>query len=149
MGERILMPTEGRVEGVFAKADPWIQYDTDIERAGPMAEFLHIRAILYARRNLRDGTVPKQALGEIGDGIPAAKRHADLLVLNGLWIDEKNQWRIRNWAKWNLTGEQRKSHSRERSSSGKLGMHSRWHSPDRPVPKCQYCQEKGWIIIDI
>jgi len=139
------MTTPGRVDGIFQKIDPWITDDPDITNAGPLAELLYIRALLYIRRNLRDGDIPKRCLGEIGDGIPSYKKHAQALINTGLWIDTGQTWQIRNWTKWNITGEERNQISKDKSDSGKLGMHTRWHTSDKPKKGCQYCEQRGWL----
>jgi len=142
------MTTPGRVDGIFQKIDPWITDDPDIATAGPLAELLYIRGLLYIRRNLRNGDIPKRCLGEISDGIPAAKKHAGTLVKTGLWIDNGTTWAIRNWDKWNTTKEERDEISRQRSISGNNGAHSRWHSRKKPNIDCTRCQDAGWLVKD-
>lgn len=138
------MSATGRRKGVFQKVDPWMQYDPDIMEAGATAEFIHRRGLDLVRRNLTDGTIRKVSLPELAEGIPHPARHVNALVAVGIWIDEGDTWRIRNWEKWNLTAAERESRAEERAAQGKRGMHARWHDEERPSSTCNICQELGW-----
>jgi len=142
------MAAEERVEGIFQKLDPWMCEDPDIVKVGPMAELLDIRGFCFCRRRMRDGTIPKYAIGEVARGISSPARYVRALVEAGLWIDEGDYWRVRNWGKWNMLAEQRKARSTERAESGKRGAHAKWHTQAKPKCGCSYCAENGWLDDD-
>jgi hypothetical protein len=133
---------------IFQKIDPWINDDDGIREAGGMAKYLYIEGLLYVRRNIngRDGVIPKYALGEIGKDIPARDKHAKTLVRLGLWIDSKDCWEVRNWAKWNKTEDERRALSEQKRASGRKGAHAKWHSADKSEAGCRWCVEKGWVM---
>ncbi|MDR2930903.1 MAG: hypothetical protein LBV06_08395 [Propionibacteriaceae bacterium] len=118
--------------------------DPDIAAVGAMGEFLYIRALLLIRRNRSYGRIPKRSLGDFGDGIPNARKHAQSLVEVGLWIDEGSYWLVRNWDKWNMTQAEVDQRSEQRREAGRLGGHNSKHSSENPSTRCALCWKQGW-----
>jgi len=129
---------------IFQKLDPWLPEDERIMAVGPQAELLYIRGLLYIRRGLREGDIPKYALGEVGHSIARVKYCAQQLVDVGLWDDCGATWRVHQWVKWNMTRDERTERSLVRQQAGKISGHKRYHSVDNPSPTCDYCKKEGW-----
>jgi len=137
---------------IFQKIDPWMADDPDIAKAGPLADCLHYRALVYCRRNLTN-KVPKRCFPEVSYGFPergdgSAKKILASFLESGLWIwrEEEGCWEIRNYyKKYNMTEDAIKERSKELSKNGSRGMHNRWHSPDNPNPDCSCCVKEGWV----
>ena len=129
---------------IFQKIDPKLPEDPAILAVGPLGELLYIRGLLHARQLLSEGRIIKFNLGSIAHGINSPSKHARDLVDAGLWIDDGDTWIIRNWAKWNMTEDERKDRSKERANSGRRGAHTKWHTAEKPGSNCQYCEAEGW-----
>jgi hypothetical protein len=72
---------------------PWVRLDDGfadhpkVERAGPLAGWLHVVAMCYCARHLTDGRVPKVKARRLAD-IPQPARHIAALVEAGLWHED-------------------------------------------------------------
>lgn len=98
--------------GSYAPLSAHYYKDDAIADAGPMAELLYVRGLAFCADVLSDGFISETQLARfVGVGIPAVKKHAERLVLVGLW--EKAEpglfggegcgYIVAAWAKWNLT----------------------------------------------
>lgn len=72
-------------EMVWARFDDRYSESPKIEKAGPWAELLDMRAIIYSARNETDGLITRSALSRIGVGIPKPTTRAQTLVDVGRW----------------------------------------------------------------
>jgi hypothetical protein len=70
----------------WVKLDDGFADHPKIERAGPLAAWLHVVAMCYCARHLTDGIVPKSKAKRLAD-IPSVGRHIAALVDAGLWED--------------------------------------------------------------
>jgi hypothetical protein len=81
---------------------PWVRLDEGfadhpkIERAGPMAAWLHVVAICYCNRHLTDGRIPKAKARRLAD-IPTPDKHIKALVDAGLWDDEGDDYIVHDF----------------------------------------------------
>lgn len=66
----------------------WVRLDDQfadspkLERAGPVAGWLHVAALCYCARHLTDGVIPREKAARL---IPSAGRHIKALVREGVW----------------------------------------------------------------
>jgi hypothetical protein len=76
---------------------PWVRLDDGfadhpkVERAGPLAGWLHVVAMCYCARHLTDGRVPKVKARRLAD-IPQPTRHIAALVEAGLWHEDGDDY---------------------------------------------------------
>lgn len=97
--------------GSYAPLSAHYYKDDAIAEAGPMAELLYVRGLAFCADVLSDGFISDMQLARfVGVGIPTPRKHAERLVIVGLW--EKAQqdhiagFQVKAWAKWNLTKAQ-------------------------------------------
>lgn len=117
--------------GSYAPLSAHYYKDDAVAEAGPMAELLYVRGLAFCADVLSDGFISEvQLVRFVGVGIPQARKHAERLVLVGLW--EKAEpglfgsdgagYVVKAWAKWNLTKAQIQAKQRrdaERKGDGK------------------------------
>lgn len=94
--------------GSYAPLSAHYYKDDAIADAGPMAELLYVRGLAFCADVLQDGYISEtQLMRFVGVGIPAPKKHAERLLLVGLWEkaerDGSTGYEVVSWAKWNLT----------------------------------------------
>lgn len=79
--------------------------------AGPMAELLDVRGMLYAAQRETDGFIPRHQLRLISYGIPAPSRRAAELVRVGRWSEDfdGNGWWIHDFLEYNPSHEEREA----------------------------------------
>lgn len=104
----------------------WARFDdsyTDnpkIREAGPWAELLDMRAIIYCARYDTDGRLTSTALNLIRHGIPRHVEKVDRLVTVGRWMtDPGGGWQIRGFLDHNPSRAERadmKARGRERQA---------------------------------
>lgn len=97
--------------GSYAPLSAHYYKDDAIAEAGPMAELLYVRGLAFCADVLSDGFISETQLKRyVGVGIPTPPKYAERLVLVGLWEkaeqDHSTGYRVRAWAKWNLTKAQ-------------------------------------------
>lgn len=101
--------------GSYAPLSAHYYKDDAIAEAGPMAELLYVRGLAFCADVLSDGFISDMQLTRfVGVGIPNPRKHAERLVLVGLWEkaepdllgSEGTGYVVRAWAKWNLTKAQ-------------------------------------------
>lgn len=126
-----------KIPSEFVPLDVNMAHDGAIRAAGPMAELLFVRGLMYARRTKSLGRLPRYDLPVYGVGIPAVAKHAAALVREGLWVAEDDGWRIRSWDRWNPASS-RKAQAKQ-SRGGSLGNHNRWHVNGTPRAGCEFC----------
>ena len=93
---------------LYAQIDCDMPRDERVLEAGPMAELLYIRCVLFGRENLTDGHVTRARLPFVAVGIDNACAHMSTLVAVGLMVETAHGWCIPEhvWVKRNPTGEQ-------------------------------------------
>lgn len=128
---------------LFVPLDVEYAADDKLAEAGPLAELLYIRALCFAKRNVKsDGEFSATQLAHFAVGIPLPKKHADALVGTGAWEATPKGWRIAGWLKHNKSGDEIATQQAIASELGIKGNHERWHiGPDgKPNAKCKLCQ---------
>jgi hypothetical protein len=87
---------------VWARFDDRYSDSPKIEAAGPWAELLDMRAIIYAAGNLTDGLITRTALTKISAGIPSPLKKAQILVDVGRWdVNPGGGWLIHSFLTYN------------------------------------------------
>lgn len=108
---------------IFAKVDVKLRDHVRAHKAG-VAMSTWLWALLYVREQETDGVVPDIALRLAWAGEKEARRHADALVLVGLWEVHEDGWRICRYDVKNETREaiaSRRKDTRERVSKFRNG----------------------------
>jgi hypothetical protein len=112
-----------------------VNYDLDvaIRKAGPMAELLFVRSLVWSKRTRSCGFVSRWDVDAVGIGLRSCTKLAESLVTHGLWEVVEDGWRIRSWERWNSSEE-------AISAGGKVGNHRRWHvKAGKFDPDCEFC----------
>lgn len=87
---------------VWARFDDCYSESPKVEAAGPWAELLDMRAIIYCARNETDGLVTPTALSKISTSIPNPKARALRLVEVGRWKpNDHGGWWIHDFLDYN------------------------------------------------
>lgn len=121
--------------------------DPDIRRAGAEAEHLYIRSLAHAKAGQTDGFIGDFDLPIVAVGMKNAAKRANSLVRVGLWIEVNGGWEIRNWAKWNMTGEEIRTDKVKKREAAIATNHQRWHVDKGVIDqKCGHCN--GSIIAE-
>ena len=81
------------------------------------AETLYIRALGYIKGQRTDGYIPAAALPHLKPQSRTLKRDAKALVSAGLWELEGDGYRVRSWARWNLTNAEQDDLSQKRKKA--------------------------------
>ncbi len=130
----------------WARVDDNYPDHPKILAAGPLAELLDVRGIIYCARHETDGFIHTNALHNLGIGIPAAKRRAAKLVEVGRWEVVDDGWMVHDFLEFHPSKAQ-KAHDREiarlRSEMYRNGLAKAVR--DRDGDSCQYCAvEVNW-----
>lgn len=85
--------------------------------AGADGKLLHLAALCYCQAHTTDGVIPKGIVPSLVLAAPAKKSTVHRLVSGGLWLDEGDHFRVKDWHDWNDPKEQvdaRKARERKR-----------------------------------
>lgn len=81
---------------------PWVRLDESfadhpkIERAGPLAAWLHVAALCYCSRHLTDGRLPKAKAIRLAD-IPDPAEHVSALLREGIWTEDDSDYVLHDY----------------------------------------------------
>jgi len=84
---------------------PWVRLDDSfadhpkVERAGPLAAWLHVTALCYCARHLTDGRVPKTKALRLAD-VASPQDHVDALLRVGLWHEDGDDYVIHDYLEY-------------------------------------------------
>jgi hypothetical protein len=101
------------------------------------SRYLYIEALACSRLYLTDGTIPKDALGQMTDE-PDPTTAAGQLLLAGLWTDEGDHWQIVGWAESQMTAAQV---AIKRSGAKKRYADWQYRDPTTRLPKSKRVSE--------
>lgn len=114
--------------------------DKDIRRAGADAEHLYIRSLAHAKAGMTDGLIGDFDLEVVAVGMKLVAKRVAALVKVGLWIEVEGGWEIRNWSKWNMTGEEIRTDKTRKRDAAISTNHTRWHvEKGEKDPNCRLC----------
>ena len=120
----------------------WAKFDDQFTRhpkviaAGPWAELLAMRGVIYAAGLETDGFIPTAGLAHIGAGIPAVKKKAAALVEVGLWEESDGGWVIHDFLDYHparAAKEEERAKARERMREVRANSNGSARNPD-PTP---------------
>lgn len=104
----------------------WARFDDNytnhpkLREAGPWAELLDMRAIIWCCRYNTDGLVTRHAIEDIKHGIPRVAEKIDRLVAVGRWkTNPGGGWWVHDFLEFNPSKAQREAHksaARERQA---------------------------------
>lgn len=131
-----------RIPDVFVPLAVNYPRDRAIRRAGPEAELVFIRGLVFTKGAKTDGFLADFDLDAAMVGIRPAwvQKGVEALVRVGLWNVVDDGWQVRSWVKWNSTQEQIAEDQQAKRDGGKQGNHKRWHVDKGKIdPKCPLC----------
>lgn len=132
-----------RTPGLYVPLDVNYARDPRIRMAGPDAELLYIRGLVYSKSSALDGLIPAYDLPVVGIGLRNLTKRVDALVKYELWEALDGAWIIRNWDKWNMSQAEIATRKLARQEAALRTNHERWHG-DKPDPNCKYCLGESW-----
>ncbi|MCR4375633.1 MAG: hypothetical protein NUW22_12370 [Acidobacteria bacterium] len=108
-----------------AKFDDGLPSNPKIIMAGAAASWLWVCGVLYCRRGLTDGLIPRIVVPTLVVGLKAPFTHAKRLVDVKLWETEGQDFRVHDFLDWNPSKAQvegYRAHDRERKQSRHRGQ---------------------------
>ena len=116
--------------------------DDKILEAGPLAGYLFLASIAFAKRTLSDGLIKRGQLLAIAPGLPNVPKHAAKLVEVGLWALHDAGWMIPSWFKTNQSRAHVEAAAELASENGTKGNHIKHHvNEGKTSPRCKFCVE--------
>lgn len=128
-----------RIPGEFVPVSVGLPRDPAIRKAGPLAELLYIRGLIYSAQNSTDGTIPDFDLPVVAVGLPNARRLAAKLTAEGLWTVTGDGFSVTSWSKWNRSTKEREAAREAKVLGAQKTNHSRYHE-GKPDLECPFCQ---------
>ncbi len=110
----------------WARFDDKYIFSPKIVAAGPWAELLDVRGIIYCAHGETDGLLSHADLELIGRGIPAFKAKAKRLVEVGRWLERDGGYEIHSYLRYNpshakLEAEREAARNRMAKARNKVG----------------------------
>ncbi len=134
-----------RIPGQFVPLDVNLPSDPKLRRAGPDAELLFIRGLLYIKRTGSDGFIPEYDLPAAAVGCRNVKAATEALVAVGRWEatsqDGNPGWLCGTWLKWNMSQEEIEAAKQEKRLGALKTNHGKGQHTEGPVPGCPDCAE--------
>jgi len=81
----------------WAKFDDQFTDHPKVQAAGPMAELLAMRAVVYCARYETDGLIRESVLPRLTVGITSPKRQISALIREGLWEETDGGWLVHDF----------------------------------------------------
>jgi hypothetical protein len=123
---------------------PWFKVDDQlathpkIARAGLTAMGLWVKAGSWSAQHGTNGHIPTQVVALLGGN----RGYANRLVKAGLWVEDMDGWRFRDWFDYQPSAAYVEAHRQERSETGRRGNHLRWHTYKGITdPDCPFCRD--------
>jgi hypothetical protein len=120
----------------WAKFDDGFTDHPKVAAAGPWAELLAVRGVIYAAKHETDGFIPDGQLPRLGVGIPAVRKRAAVLVDVGLWGEVVGGWLIHDFLDYHpskAVKEDERAKARERMREVRANTPRTSGNPD-PTP---------------
>lgn len=127
-----------KIPGEFVPLDLNMPRDPAIRRAGPDAELLYIRGLIYLKQIESDGFIPEYDLPVVGVGLKRVEASATALEREGLWLKRPGGWECKSWLKWNASREELDKKREERRLGAIKSNHrqGRHETVDTDCPLC-------------
>lgn len=91
----------------WAKFDDQFSDHPKVVAAGPMAELLAMRAIIYCARYETDGMIQAEQLPRLALGIASPKKQVAALVRVGLWDEVDGGWMVHDFLDYHPSAKRR------------------------------------------
>ena len=136
-----------RIPGEFVPLDLDLPRDIKIRKAGPDAELLYIRALIYLKTADHDGFVPDFDIPALAVGLRAIPASTKALVAAGLWepaeVDGMQGYLCKAWLKRNMSRAEQEEQRKQRRVGALKTNHDRGQHDAEPHGECPKCQKKG------
>lgn len=136
-----------RIPGEFVPLDLDLPRDIKIRKAGPDAELLYIRGLLYLKASDYDGFIPDFDMPALSVGCKAVPASVKKLVAVGLWepteLDGMTGYNCRAWLKWNMSRAELEEQRAQRKAGALKTNHDRGLHAEEPHPECTKCRKDG------
>ena len=118
-----------------------------IRKAGPDAELLYIRGLIYLKSADHDGFIPDFDLPVIGVGLPRIAQSTKRLVAVGLWeakeLDGMSGYQCRAWLKWNMSSAELEEQRKARREGALKTNHKNGLHKEEVHPECPTCNAQA------
>ena len=136
-----------RIPGEFVPLDLDLPRDIKIRKAGPDAELLYIRGLIYLKAADHDGFIPDFDIPALAVGCRAVPSSVKKLVAAGLWepaeLDGMSGYLCRAWLKWNMSRAELEEQRAKRKIGALKTNHDRGLHADESHPECPKCRKEG------
>lgn len=133
-----------RIPGEFVPLDLNMPSDPKIRRAGPDAELLYIRGLIYLKRTGSDGFIPEYDLAVVAAGCKNPKPATAALIKSALWVSAEQEgvcgWNVPAWLKWNMSQQEIADVRLEKKTGALKTNHGKGLHAGRPAPGCPECE---------
>jgi len=127
---------------VWAKFDDETHTNRKLARLSDAAFRLWSHSITFSAKHGTDGMISEADVPLVWPSASPSKRAKAVaeLVENGSWDRKPGGWEIHDFLDYQPTAQEAASMREDRSDSGSLGAHRRWHeSRGVTKPGCPYC----------
>lgn len=128
-----------RIPGTFVPLDVYYLRDPAIQRVGPDAELLYLRALAHCKAVGGQGLITRYDLAAISVGLRAVPTKVDALVRERLWEVVDGGWAIRSWLRWNRSAEEIDEQKQAKRDGAIRTNHNRYHVDGRSEDDCHLC----------
>lgn len=136
-----------RIPGEFVPLDLDLPRDIKIRKAGPDAELLYIRGLIYLKASDYDGFIPDFDMPALSVGCRAVAASIKKLVAVGLWepteLDGMTGYNCRAWLKWNMSQAEQSEQRQQRRTGALKTNHDRGQHADEPHDDCPKCRKEN------
>lgn len=136
-----------RIPGEFVPLDLDLPRDIKIRKAGPDAELLYIRGLIYLKASDYDGFIPDFDMPALAVGCRNVPASVKKLVAVGLWeratYDDMDGYNCRAWLKWNMSRAELEAQRIQRKIGALKTNHARGQHDDEPHDECPKCGKEN------
>ena len=136
-----------RIPGEFVPLDLDLPRDIKIRKAGPDAELLYIRGLIYLKAADYDGFIPAFDIPALSVGCRAVAASVKKLVAVGLWreaeFDGMAGYNCCAWLKWNMSRAELEEQRAQRKIGALKTNHDRGLHAEEPHRECPKCRKEN------
>ena len=130
-----------RIARLFVPLDVEFPTDDKIITAGPLASYLYICGLAYAKRSGKEGFIHATQVRFLAPGLTKPDSHAQTLEIVGLWESTEGGWNVAAWARHNLSGDQLAERKKAQRDRAIAANHARHHvAKGVKESDCDLCQ---------
>lgn len=93
----------------WAKFDDQFTDHPKVQAAGPMAELLAMRAVIFCARYETDGRIRESVLPRLTVGITSPKKQVSALIREGLWEESDDGWVVHDFLDYHPSREDKEA----------------------------------------